>query len=56
MVFLGPFLGVERRKTREKSALQALGHPQNVPQKTLDLGVYCEKKSTLRDKNSLRYL
>ena len=31
MVFLSPFLGVERRKTRDKSALQALGHPQNVP-------------------------
>ena len=45
MVFLGPFLGVERRKTREKSALQALVHPQNVPlKKTLDLGVHCEKK------------
>ena len=44
MVFLGPFLGVERQKTREKSALQALEHPKMCHKKTLDLGVHCEKK------------
>ena len=33
MVFLGPFLGIEKQKTREKLVLQAVEHPQNVPQK-----------------------
>ena len=56
MVFLGPFLGVERRKRVKNQRYKRLNTPKMCPKKTLDLGVYCEKKSTLYDKNWLRYL
>ena len=45
MVFLGPFLGVEGRKTRENQRYKRLDTPKMCPKKTLDLGVHCEKKN-----------
>jgi hypothetical protein len=52
IAFLGLFLGVERRGTRENQRYKRL----NTTKQLQTLGVYSEKKSTLCDKNSLRYL
>ena len=54
---LGLFLGVERRKGREKSVLQALEHPKNVlPKNVRPWIIFWKQKTTLCDKNSLKYL
>ena len=49
MMFLGPFLGVERQKRVKNQRYKRLNTPKMCLKKTLDLGAYCEKKiDTLR--------